>query len=293
MLLRSMPDLSPQNTRFRAWFYERWGRENCIILGCSRNAEYATFRQRLSIKMARGGAERYFVDNRSLLVDDDNYLVLNDSRSYGSLIRAERDVESFSIFFRPGLLEEVLGAASAPTDSITEPATARTIEFPEQLQPHDRTVSPVMRFIRHHILLGVEDEGWYEEQLQVLAVRMLQQQRRIRQQALRLDCIKSSTRQELSRRLALAADYIHSNYDRDLTPVQIATVACLSVHHFIRLFRAAYGLTPMQFLQRKRIRSAAHLMSREPDRPVQEIAAQVGFSSRATFYRQLRRWRSS
>ena len=98
MLLRSMPDLSPRNQRFRDWFYARWGRENCLILGRTRHAEYDRYRQRLSIKMARGGSERYFIDGRSVAVDDDSYLVLNDNRSYGSVIDADTEVESFSIF---------------------------------------------------------------------------------------------------------------------------------------------------------------------------------------------------
>jgi AraC family transcriptional regulator len=146
-----------------------------------------------------------------------------------------------------------------------------------------------MRFIRHHIQQGVADEAWYEEQLEVLAARLLQQQRRIRQQPLRLDCLKLSTRVELNRRLGLATDFILSNYQRDLSLEQMASAACLSAYHFMRVFRKVHGLTPLQFLYRKRIQVAIRLQARS-DLPMQEIAALVGFNSRATFYRQLRRW---
>jgi AraC-like DNA-binding protein len=291
MLLRSMPDLSPGNPAFRQWFYARWGRENCMILGRSRHAEYEKFRQRLSVKMASGGAERYFVDGRSIAVDDDSYLVLNDGRTYGSLIQSERDVESFSIFFRPGLLEDVMSALLANGEQVagnTLPVVAG-IEFPERLHPHDSSVTPVMRFIRHHIREGIDDVRWYEEQLQVLAERLLLQQRRMRQSALSLDCVKSSTRIELCRRLALAADFIQSNYERDIGLEHMAAAACLSVHHFMRLFRRVYGLTPTQFLYRKRIQVALRLQ-RGGIAGAQDIANRVGFNSRATYYRQLRRW---
>lgn len=289
MILRSMPDLSPGNARFRTWFYAHWGQENCIILGNSRDVEYANYRQRLSIKMASGGAERYFIDNRTVAVDDDSYLVLNENRNYGSVIRAERTVESFSIFFRPGLVEEVLGAMGSSIDRIAEPAQAKPVEFRERLQPHDTTVSPVMRFIRHHVRSGVDDEAWYEEQLQVLAAKLLAQQRRVRLESLRLECARPATRIELCRRLALAADFILSSYERDLRLGQMAATACLSVHHFMRLFRAVYGITPMQFLYRKRIQAALRLQHRS-DLPAREIAIRVGFNCRATFYRQLRCW---
>ena len=65
----------------------------------------------------------------------------------------------------------------------------------------------MLRFIRYHIRNGVDDEAWYEEQLQVLAARLLVQQRRVRQRTLRLDCARPATRLELTRRLALAADF--------------------------------------------------------------------------------------
>ena len=120
MLLRSMPDVSPGNTQFRSWFYSRWGREHCIILARTRNAQYESFRQRLSIKMAFGGQERYFIDGRSVAVDDDSYLVLNDDRRYGSSIESTAEVESFSIFFRPGFMEEMLGAASTPLEHVCD-----------------------------------------------------------------------------------------------------------------------------------------------------------------------------
>jgi len=88
-LLREMPDWerlkpSPHNEAYRRWFYGHWGRENSVISGRDRNVEYIPFRQRLSIKVARGGRERYFIDGRTIAVDDDSYLILNDNRTYGS-----------------------------------------------------------------------------------------------------------------------------------------------------------------------------------------------------------------
>ena len=291
MLLRSMPDLSAGNTQFRTWFYSRWGRENCLILARTRHAEYDLYRQRLSIKTACGGRERYFVDRRTVAVDDDNYLILNDGQRYGSLIESPREVESFSIFFRSGLLEAVLGSLRADPERIGDniDRTAPSIEFSERLQPHDTTVTPMMRFICLHLRRGLDDEHWYEEQLQILAERLLIQQQHVANRPLKLRCIKASTRIELCRRLALAADFIESSYDCDIGLAQMADASCLSVHHFMRLFHQAYGVTPMQYLQRKRI-AVARRLGKDQSLSSQEIATRVGFNSRATYYRQLARW---
>ena len=84
------------------------------------DAEYMPYTQRLSIKACWGGTERYFIDNRVLNVDDDSYLIFNDRRKYASSIRSERPVRSFSIFFRPGFAEEVLGGMLTPQDRILD-----------------------------------------------------------------------------------------------------------------------------------------------------------------------------
>jgi AraC family transcriptional regulator len=267
------------------------GTRECLILARTQLAEYEAFTQRLSIKMAAGGRERYFVDGRTLAVDDDSYLVLNDGRTYGSSIDASSPVESFSIFFRPGLLEGMLGVmrAGAPGAlEAREDAHAPSLEFAEHLVPHDRTVTPVMQFIRHHLRQGVEDEHWYEEQLHFLAERMLVARQRTAS-TLRVNAVRAATRREILRRLRLATDFIHSCYEQDIGLAAMARAACLSRHHFLRLFHQVYGVTPLQFLYRKRVAAALRLM-RDTELPVQEVAVRVGFNCRATFYRQLRRW---
>ena len=124
-ILRQMPDIErlkpyPANLAYRQAFYERWGVENCIVTGTGRNEEYFAFRQRLSIKVAHGGRERYFIEGRSIAVDDDSFLILNDNRIYGSRFESNVATDSFSIFFRPGLAEEVSGAVMTPVERALE-----------------------------------------------------------------------------------------------------------------------------------------------------------------------------
>ena len=57
-----MPELAQKG--FRDWFYQHWGRENCVISARARHAEYPPYQQRLSIKAAWNGTEDYFIDGR-------------------------------------------------------------------------------------------------------------------------------------------------------------------------------------------------------------------------------------
>lgn len=62
----------------------------------------------------------------------------------------------------------------------------------------------------------------------------------------------------------------------------------LSPFHFLRLFKRQTGVTPYQFLMRSRIRRAIQLL-RVTERPVTEIAYDVGFGDLSNFINTFRR----
>lgn len=298
LLLRQFPDPKrleplPRNEAYRKAFYARWGVENCIVMGKTRRVEFPLFEQRLSIKIASGGRERYFFagPNREIDVDEENFLIVNDGRLYGSLIAAERDVESFAVFFRPGFAAEVQRSLDTPLDSALQggAATVTAPEFHEFLQPHDAQITPVLNYIRHHVRLGVEDPQWYDEQLYFLMERMLRHREGQQRRVARLPALRSTTRAEIFRRVMHAANYIHSHFERDLDLDILAAEACLSKFHFLRLFRQVMGVTPYAYLLRKRAHTARRLIA-TTGLTFDEIALQVGFATRSSLFRQMRRW---
>lgn len=297
LILRQMPDPRrleplPRNEAYRRAFYSRWGVEHCIVLARARRVEYPLFEQRLSIKMASGGRERYLLTrpNREVDVDEDHYLVVNDGRTYASVIAGERDVESYSIFFRPGFAAEVEASLRTPAARALEGGTQTTEDpdFEEFLQPHDRHITPVLKFIRHHVRSGLDDPHWYEEQLFFLLVRMLELRERQQRRVAELPACRRTTKAEIHRRVMLAANYIHSNFDREVNLDELAAAACLSKFHFLRLFRQVMGVTPYAYVLDKRVRAAKKLMA-DTGLTLEEISQQVGFATRSGLFRQLQR----
>ncbi len=275
---------------FRPGFYARWRKENAVISARTRRAEYPEYDQLLSVKMIRGGSEDYFIDGRRVAVDDDTFLILNAGRRYASRIDGLQPAHSFSIFFRPGLAEEVLDSMVRSAGALLsnpEASAIRSVEFDEQLREHDRSVTPVLRFIQGVVDAGAADPLWLEEQLRFLMARMLvQEQVRARVQE-RVPSAKAATRRELHRRLRLGVTYLHTHYREAIALRQVAAAAHMSSFHFLRTFRAVYGITPSVYLNRKRTKAAVRLI-RESGWPLTEVAEHVGFGSRTTLYRQLR-----
>ena len=82
------------------------------------------------------------------------------------------------------------------------------------------------------------------------------------------------------RRIARAIDYIEANCIGPLTVGEIADVACLSLAHFSRVFRATTGETVWAYVQRRRGERAMEMLQ-GTDLPISEVAYSLGFSSQA------------
>lgn len=102
------------------------------------------------------------------------------------------------------------------------------------------------------------------------------------EQCEKISATRSSTRLELYKRLSHARDFIEKNVDQPITLPQIAGVACLSIHHFLRLFKQVFEETPHQYLTRKRIERAKDLLL-TTSISVTDICQSVGFRSPGSF----------
>lgn len=188
------------------------------------------------------------------------------------------------------MAEEVARCHTRPPEALLdEPTTAAPATgFAEQLRRHDRLITPVLRFICRHVENGLTDESWYEEQLYFLLQRM-QALHRMDLAAMQLiPTRRASTRRELFRRIGLCVDFIHTHFSGQVGLAEIAAAAHLSPYHCLRMFRALHGITPVCYLNNRRVRAARRLLQ-DTDVPVDEVAARVGFESRTSLFRHVKR----
>jgi len=74
--------------------------------------------------------------------------------------------------------------------------------------------------------------------------------------------------------------FIEAHLARRLSVADLAREACLSESHFRDCFRQQTGLTPWQFVRRRRLEAARRLLD-ESRLPLAEIAALTGFSTQS------------
>lgn len=85
--------------------------------------------------------------------------------------------------------------------------------------------------------------------------------------------------------LVKSLDYMNDHLLRPMTLQQLAKVAGHSVSHYRRLFKTAFGESPINYLIRLRIRKACQMLERER-MPVAEVSARCGFTDNNYFSRQ-------
>ena len=280
MILRHFPDHCPP---------EGW--PNLVLNAVGREVEYAKHPGPLSVKCVLRGEEMHEVRGGGrFAVTPERYLLLNHDQVYGSWIRSSSDVETFSIFFRPELVGEVATSMAAGTEELLDQPMGPwgPVRFFEGLYDHDEVVSPVIARLRDEIAAGDDSSGRIEESLRVLLERLLERHLELRREVDGLSAARASTRHELYRRLKRAKDFIDSSLGERIDLAQTARVACLSPHHFLRSFKAVFGVTPHRYLTEARLDRAKDLL-RRTDLPVTEICYAVGFESLGSFSALFRR----
>lgn len=85
-------------------------------------------------------------------------------------------------------------------------------------------------------------------------------------------------------RLIKVLRFIREHIDEKISVTQLASIASLTPDHFIRLFKLEIGVTPLDYINRKKI-ERAQLMLLINNQPVKDIAYSISFENVSYFNR--------
>lgn len=158
----------------------------------------------LSLKAFFSGQALYRLGKGFCAVDDTSYLIVNPDQPYAITIEANTAVESFCLFFEPGLAEEAYCSLVTPPDRLLdEPARLdhTPLQFFERTYRHDNLVSPLLFSLRALLAQQGHDYAWLYEQFHELIQRLLQVHLNTSKETEVLPALRAATREELYRRL--------------------------------------------------------------------------------------------
>jgi AraC family transcriptional regulator len=91
------------------------------------------------------------------------------------------------------------------------------------------------------------------------------------------------------RKLRTVIEYIMENLEGSPTLEQMAAIVHLSPCHFARQFKAATGSAPHQYVIKRRVERAQHLLRADGELGLAAVALQVGFSDQSQFSHHFKR----
>ena len=91
-----------------------------------------------------------------------------------------------------------------------------------------------------------------------------------------------SADQENVDRIARVVQHMNRSYNSDLSLEAYADMCAMSKHHFLRVFKKAVGVTPLEYRNNIRMQHAADLIAEET-MTIEQISSLLGFTSASYF----------
>jgi AraC family transcriptional regulator len=286
MFCKDFPNLAHLRRLIQERFSNGDGWPNVIINAKATQEYRPDIPGTLSVFSNISGSSWCSTEGNKARIEEDMFYISNNNQEYSLEVDNIEPVETFNIHFSTRMLGDFINGQQphsiALEDQIGNFGTSTC--FYNKLYTKDATFNQLTRALYIKGNAGQLREMMKEELLAALLAHLLQQNQLVHREAEQLGSIKVNTRKEIYRRLSIAADYIISHYQRELTLDEIAGHACLSKFHFLRLFKEVYGQTPYQYLSAVRLKRAAALLQKTGLNAA-DIAWMVGYEDPTSFSR--------
>lgn len=242
-----------------------------------------------SFNMVFSGNKAFNIGKRQLNVYPDSFLAINDGTSYSSKIDSQVPVQNLSISFSPQFLGDFnrirLHSDKQLLDNPFESGSVLNASLMETIYPFSGDMKYNILHLKQHLEEDSADDLLINEYLHHCLINYYKvYNKEVVDKSENLNFHNSSTRVEIVKRLNLAKEYINSNYNKDISLEDIAQTACLSVNHFLRTFKQAYGLSPHQYLTKVRLDRSKYLL-KNTTYTINEIVEIIGFECPSSFIR--------
>src|SRR5512140_46611 len=98
----------------------------------------------------------------------------------------------------------------------------------------------------------------------------------------------ATTSADHAKRINRTLTYIDDHLGDQLDLDALAAIACFSKFHFHRVFKRVTGVSPQEYVRRRRLEMAYHFLSNDSTLGVNEVSDLLGFSSPSNFARSFK-----
>lgn len=214
----------------------------------------------------------FTVENKVYSVSvDDIIFIPNDTKHYSKSLDPENKARCRFIYFDAERLLDVIGISDK--DKINE------------LLSKAKSAQPILNFhdVRYGALRRFVDEVFDNSggDLSLCGVYFYEYLLKLKND----EPTKTNTTHDSA--MENVVRYMTLHYGEDITTEQLAGLCFLSKSQLNRRFTAAYGISPIQWLNRFRVYSAKELL-KNTDYPITEISVKSGFKNTSDLYRHFK-----
>lgn len=233
----------------------------------------------LSIFSNFSGESYLTLEGRRIKVDTDCFLISNTDQIY-TLEIDQNQTETFNVHFGENFTEESINTLLQSDKTVLDAAhSTQPFSLFNCLHRKDAIISELLSSLKNQ-----PDEFKQEELMHSLLAHLITKEKTTALKEQSIPALKKQSREELLKRLFIARDYMYAFYDQPLTLDEIANACFLSKFHFLKMFTAAFGKTPHQFISTLRIQRAKSLLENS-QMDVRHVAEKVGFDNSSSFSR--------
>jgi len=289
MLLREFPDIhwlkSQIQTRFenqKTWDgrkLEHPGWPTVILNTKAKKVLRENISGPLSIFTTIQGNSLIAAGNKYARVNEDTFFISNPNQEY--TLSIPNEAETFNIHIGEKVGKEIWYDATHSNNYLLDyPFEISTSpELHNRIHWRNKDFNSII-----NQLVSIDDGAGEQEKLGELIFILLDEKTKSIKKSGNLQATKSSTREEITRRLHLATDLIYAHFDKELSLDDLSQASCLSKFHFIRLFKEYFHESPHQFITRLRLEKAMSYLNL-PHYTVKEISEKVGIANSSSFSR--------
>jgi AraC family transcriptional regulator len=237
----------------------------------------------LSLRYSLQDSYRIRTERGHYAITPTTFVAINEGQPGEIIVEPHASPRAVTLSFDQRYLSEVARSFSAPlTSSLEIDHEGELVRLPECIQ-HETAfeIGPKLRALSAACLRGDSPES-IEDKFRAVSECVVLVFSAASRQIESIDSVRPATRAELYRRIQRAYVCIQDNYNEDLCLEKIARVACMSPHHFHRVFSQVYGITPLRALADRRMQMA-HRLLETTDTPVSAVCRAVGYHSAPTF----------
>ncbi|MDJ0511976.1 MAG: AraC family transcriptional regulator [Methyloceanibacter sp.] len=170
------------------------------------------------------------------------------------------DMRLIGLYFHPHVAERLCDADLA--------------DIAPRINDKDPLVQVCLAQLADELRAGeIPDLALMEQTLALVIRRLLTRKPKIDLPRTREEQLGSSVLRQIT-------DYVDANLAHKISLSGLAALADMPVFRFARAFKASTGVAPYQYILRRRVRCAEHLLA-NTETPISEIAFATGFSSQA------------